>query len=65
MVGCMIETRVGLASAAMVASEVDWLDLDGSLLLESDPFGGLELSDDCHWQLTSVPGLGVHRKPRS
>jgi L-Ala-D/L-Glu epimerase len=63
MLGCMVESSVGVAAAAMVASEVDWLDLDGSLLLQHDPFGGLELGDDCRWQLTSEPGLGVFRKP--
>jgi len=63
MLGCMVESSVGVAAAAMVASEVDWLDLDGSLLLEHDPFGGLELGPDCRWQLTSEPGLGVFRKP--
>jgi len=62
MLGCMVESSVGVASAAMVASEVDWLDLDGNLLLAHDPFGGLELGDDCRWQLTSQPGLGVHRR---
>ena len=61
MLGCMIESSVGVASAAMVASEVDWLDLDGNLLLADDPFGGLELGPDCRWQLTTKPGLGVHR----
>ena len=63
MLGCMVESSVGVAAAAMVASEVDWLDLDGSLLLANDPFGGLDLGPDCRWQLTEEPGLGVYRKP--
>ena len=63
MLGCMVESSVGVAAAAMVASEVDWLDLDGNLLLADDPFGGLELGPDCRWRLTSRAGLGVHRKP--
>ena len=61
MLGCMVESSVGVAAAAMVASEVDWLDLDGNLLIAEDPFGGLELGADCRWQLSSEPGLGVHR----
>jgi len=65
MLGCMVESSVGVAAAAMVASEVDWLDLDGNLLLAEDPFGGLELDGGCRWQLSSEPGLGVHRKPQS
>jgi len=63
MLGCMVESSVGVAAAAMVASEVDWLDLDGNLLLAHDPFGGLDLGPDCRWRLTSAPGLGVFRKP--
>ncbi|MFV2063426.1 MAG: dipeptide epimerase, partial [Chloroflexota bacterium] len=43
MLGCMVETSVGIAAAAAVAAGVDWLDLDGNLLLENDPFSGLEL----------------------
>jgi L-alanine-DL-glutamate epimerase-like enolase superfamily enzyme len=62
MLGCMLESSVGIAAAAMVASEVDWLDLDGNLLLADDPFGGLELGPDCRWRLPSEPGLGVFRK---
>jgi L-alanine-DL-glutamate epimerase-like enolase superfamily enzyme len=63
MLGCMVESSVGVAAAAMVASEVDWLDLDGNLLLADDPFGGIELDPTCRWQLTSEPGLGVYRQP--
>jgi L-alanine-DL-glutamate epimerase-like enolase superfamily enzyme len=64
MLGCMVESSLGVAAAAMVASEVDWLDLDGSLLLVDDPFAGLELGPDCRWQLTATPGLGVQRRSR-
>lgn len=62
MLGCMVESSLGVAAAAMVASEVDWLDLDGNLLLADDPFGGIELDETCRWQLGSEPGLGVLRK---
>jgi L-alanine-DL-glutamate epimerase-like enolase superfamily enzyme len=63
MLGCMVESSVGIAAAAMVASEADWVDLDGNLLLANDPFGGIELDDGCRWQLSEEPGLGVQRKP--
>ena len=63
MLGCMVESSLGVAAAAMVASEVDWLDLDGNLLLADDPFGGIELGDDCRWRLSMEPGLGVFRTP--
>lgn len=63
MLGCMVESSLGVAAAAMVASEVDWLDLDGNLLLADDPFVGLELDAQCRWRLPSRPGLGVARRP--
>jgi L-alanine-DL-glutamate epimerase-like enolase superfamily enzyme len=62
MLGCMVETSLGVAAAAAIASEADWLDLDGNLLLASDPFTGLELDEGCHWRLPSEPGVGVRRR---
>jgi len=61
--GCMEETRVGIAASAAVASLAEWVDLDGCLLLADDPFAGLELGDDCRWRLTDAPGLGVAARP--
>lgn len=62
MLGCMVESSLGIAAAAAVAAEVDWLDLDGNLLLANDPFMGLQLRDDCRWQLPDKPGIGVIRR---
>jgi L-Ala-D/L-Glu epimerase len=61
--GCMEETSVAIAASAAVASLADWVDLDGNLLLATDPFSGLELDDDCRWRLAGTPGLGVSRRP--
>jgi L-alanine-DL-glutamate epimerase-like enolase superfamily enzyme len=61
--GCMMETTVGIAASAAVASLADWIDLDGNLLLVSDPYEGLILDEDCRWRLSSDPGLGV--RPRA
>ncbi len=41
LLGCMIESSLGIAAALSVASLVDWLDLDGHLLIANDPFHGL------------------------
>ena len=59
--GCMEETGLGIAASASLAGLVDWVDLDGNLLLAADPFTGLELGSDCRWQLPTVPGIGVRR----
>lgn len=60
--GCMEETSVGIAASAAVASLADWVDLDGNLLLDDDPFAGLELGPDCRWRLPDRPGVGVTRR---
>ncbi|MDO6416349.1 dipeptide epimerase [Sphingomonas sp. BIUV-7] len=36
MVGCMLATSLGIAPAALVASQARWIDLDGALLLAED-----------------------------
>ena len=62
MLGCMIETELGIAHAAQMASLVDYVDLDGHLLIARSPWVGLELTGGA--VLPSVdPGLGVRRAP--
>ena len=58
MLGCMIESGLGIAAGCQVASLCDHVDLDGNLLLAEDPCPGVELVDGV--QLPSnEPGLGV------
>ncbi|MCX6137474.1 MAG: dipeptide epimerase, partial [Ignavibacteriales bacterium] len=40
MLGCMIESAVGISAAAQLASTADYLDLDGNVLIDNDPFAG-------------------------
>jgi outer membrane receptor protein involved in Fe transport len=42
MLGCMIETSLGISSAMNIAHRVDFFDLDGHLILEKDPFNQIE-----------------------
>jgi L-alanine-DL-glutamate epimerase-like enolase superfamily enzyme len=58
MVGCMVESQLGVAPAAAIASLVDWADLDGHLLLADEPYVGLELRDGRVLPGTG-PGLGI------
>jgi L-alanine-DL-glutamate epimerase-like enolase superfamily enzyme len=58
MIGCMVESQLGVAGAAQLASLADWVDLDGHLLLADEPFTGLELVDGRVLPSTA-PGLGV------
>jgi L-alanine-DL-glutamate epimerase-like enolase superfamily enzyme len=58
MLGCMVESELGIAPAAQIASLVDWVDLDGHLLLAESPFRGLRL-DGGRVLPSERPGLGV------
>ena len=40
MVGCMIESSLGITAAAHFTPLVDFVDLDGAALLANDPFVG-------------------------
>jgi L-alanine-DL-glutamate epimerase-like enolase superfamily enzyme len=58
MLGCMVESGLGIAAAAQMASLCDHVDLDGNLLIAEDPWPGVEFRDGI--QLPSdEPGLGV------
>ena len=43
MLGCMIETSVGITAASHLAGEVDAADLDGNLLINNDPYSGVKV----------------------
>ncbi len=58
MLGCMVESALGIAPGAHIASLMDHIDLDGNLLLARDPWTGVAFADGV--QLPSDrPGLGV------
>jgi L-alanine-DL-glutamate epimerase-like enolase superfamily enzyme len=61
MVGCMIESSLGITAAAHFSPLVDIVDLDGAALLKDDPFAGASIA---HGQVTlpDGPGLGVTRR---
>jgi L-Ala-D/L-Glu epimerase len=60
MLGCMIESGLGIAPAAHIASLCDHVDIDGNWLIASDPWPGVELVDGVQLPSNS-PGLGVHQ----
>ena len=61
MVGCMIESSLGITAAAHVTPLVDIVDLDGAALLADDPFIGAGI-DGGQVTLPTGPGLGVRRR---
>ncbi len=58
MLGCMVETSMAITAAAHIAPLVDYVDLDGNLLITNDPFIGAEVFEG-KLVLPSEPGLGV------
>ncbi|MCA9801813.1 MAG: dipeptide epimerase [Cyanobacteria bacterium HKST-UBA02] len=61
MFGCMIESSIGVTAAAHLSSLVDYLDLDGAMLLKNDPFDGAYY-DDGYLRVKDEPGLGVRAR---
>ena len=60
MLGCMLESGLGIAAGAQMASLSDHVDLDGNLLLANDPWPGVRLVDGVQVP-SEQPGLGVTR----
>lgn len=58
MIGCMIESSLGISAAAHLSPLVDYADLDGNLLIINDPFLGVTL-DKGRLILPDRPGIGV------
>lgn len=48
MVGCMIESSLGISEAMTLAALADYIDLDGSLLVENDPYAHLIRVEEGH-----------------
>ncbi|HEX2496325.1 MAG TPA: dipeptide epimerase [Gaiellaceae bacterium] len=58
MLGCMVESGLGIAAGAAMASLCDHVDLDGNVLIATDPWSGVELTDGVQMP-AAKPGLGV------
>ncbi len=58
MLGCMIESSVGITAAAHLSPRVDYADLDGNLLIDNDPYAGVNVQEG-RLVLPQGNGLGV------
>ena len=63
MLGCMVESGLGISAAPQLAPLCHTLDLDGNLLLAADPYDGAAARQG-HLELPSGPGLGATRRER-
>lgn len=61
MIGCMLETSLGVTAAAHLSPLCEYADLDGNLLLKDDPFEGVRVEAG-RLVLPDTPGLGVTRR---
>ena len=64
MVGCMVESSVGISAAAQLLPLMDYADLDGAVLIAEDPAVGATVIDGVV-QLGDSFGNGVHLKRAS
>ncbi len=63
LLGCMIETSLGVTAMAHLAGLADWLDLDAPLLIADDPFVGVQYEGAGRVHVPARPGIGA--LPRS
>jgi len=62
MVGCMIESSVGISAAAQLLPLLDYADLDGSVLIAQDPATGVRIENGKVIPGT-LPGCGIQLNP--
>jgi L-Ala-D/L-Glu epimerase len=58
MIGCMIESSISISAASHLAPKADYVDLDGNILIDNDPFVGVR-NHAGKLILPDGPGLGV------
>lgn len=58
MIGCMTETSCAISAASQLASETEWADLDGNLLISNDVYKGMLIVDG-KITLNDLPGIGI------
>ncbi len=59
MVGCMVESSIGCSAIAQLLPLLDYVDMDGSLLLADDPAKGVKVLEDGTVVLPDGNGLGI------
>jgi L-alanine-DL-glutamate epimerase-like enolase superfamily enzyme len=59
MVGCMNESTIGSAAMAHLSPQIDYIDMDGPLLLSEDLATGLEYNG-ANFSVSNEPGLGIN-----
>lgn len=58
MIGCMVESKIGISGAAQLAPVLDYADLDGANLIADSPTNGVSI---CNGKIPkpTLPGIGA------
>jgi L-alanine-DL-glutamate epimerase-like enolase superfamily enzyme len=59
MMGCMTESSVGISAIAHLAPLLDYVDMDGALLLARDPARGVVIDAEARLHYAEGPGTGA------
>ena len=59
MVGCMTESSIGISAIAQLTPLLDYVDMDGAMLLSNDPATGVRLNDAGYPVFPGVNGTGA------
>ncbi len=59
MLGCMVETSLGVTAVAHLSGLADWLDLDSPILISNDPFDGIQYGEGGQIILPDRSGIGI------
>ena len=59
MCGCMVESSVGISAIAQLLPLLDYVDMDGALLIDNDPATGVRIASDGTIRLPERNGLGI------
>jgi L-alanine-DL-glutamate epimerase-like enolase superfamily enzyme len=64
MIGCMVQSSLGVSAGAQLAELADYLDLDGNLLLRDDPYTGPAVSNGILSFAAAEDPHGLRVRPR-
>lgn len=59
MVGCMTESTVGISAIAQLLPQLDYVDMDGPLLLKEDIADGIQIMGNGRLKFPALGGSGV------
>ncbi len=59
MVGCMTESTVGISAIAQVLPQLDYVDMDGAMLLSEDIAEGVKIASDGKVIFPTLGGSGI------